>query len=325
MGRRTSSNSQPLMLGKSSLFEPVDRIVQSSQSAPNSPANSRKNKLQRCSICGAPPCPPAAVAPSASPAPPALLYPRASPAPATPCRAQARSGTSRAPATRWAPNSRRPPPPSARPPARRRLAVRRGASGRRRRRRETPRREPMVPSARRRGGVAGARCSPARPSATRRRRRRRSRDRLVRLRRRRGERRGTRAAGARRAARADGRAPDGARRRAGDPRRRRHVTLDLSVGVELSLLFSPRARIFGYGCEHDFFGNRQYRQGVGLWTDIWKWWRRLAASRPPPTRGLPAVYGSIFRRTCRARVVCRVSIGARPRDTRALPRAGAFF
>ena len=44
----------------------------------------------------------------------------------------------------------------------------------------------------------------------------------------------------------------------------------ISLGVD-SLLFSPRARIFGYGCEHDFFGNRQYRQGVGVWTDIWKW------------------------------------------------------
>ena len=65
--------SDPLMLGKSSLFEPVDRIVQSSQSAPNSPANSRKNKLQRCSICGALFSPLMPPLPSPPPLPPRLL------------------------------------------------------------------------------------------------------------------------------------------------------------------------------------------------------------------------------------------------------------
>jgi hypothetical protein len=69
-------SGDPLMLGKSSLFEPVDRIVQSSQSAPNSPANSRKNKLQRCSICGAPPCPPPPSPPPPPPTPPPPLSPR---------------------------------------------------------------------------------------------------------------------------------------------------------------------------------------------------------------------------------------------------------
>ena len=72
-------SGDPLMLGKSSLFEPVDRIVQSSQSAPNSPANSRKNKLQRCSICGAPPCPPPLPSPLRLPPRLLLSTPRVSP------------------------------------------------------------------------------------------------------------------------------------------------------------------------------------------------------------------------------------------------------
>ena len=82
-------SGDPLMLGKSSLFEPVDRIVQSSQSAPNSPANSRKNKLQRCSICGAPPCPPL---PSPPPLPPRLLQSTPPPSPPS-CHPLSRAGT----------------------------------------------------------------------------------------------------------------------------------------------------------------------------------------------------------------------------------------